>query len=308
MQERALITGAAGFAGRYLRNHLGARGWDIVAIDHLPAEGVLPCDITDETQVKAFFDTIAPVSHLFHLAALTFVPEAQQHPAKAMRVNLEGTVNIADTLRRHSHEARLVYISSAEVYGPPQRLPIDENHPLHPAIPYAISKAAADQYCAYLAHGLGMDVIRLRPFNHSGPGQADCFVLPAFARQIAEIEAGLRPPRIEVGNLDAARDFSHVRDVVRAYEEAALNGESGQVYNICAAKAIRIGDALDKLLALSSCKIEVIVDPARLRPVDIPEIYGSSQKLAAQTGWQPEIPFDTLLEELLDDWRARVRA
>ena len=306
MKHRALITGAAGFVGRYLRDHLSARGWDIVAVDNAPVEETLRCDITDAVLVEALIANAAPLTHVFHLAALTFVPDAQKNPARAMRVNIEGTVNVAEALRRHCPGARLVYISSAEVYGPPQYLPIDESHPLNPAIPYAISKAAADHYCAFLASGFGLDVVRMRPFNHSGAGQTENFVLPAFARQIARIETGRCAPQLHVGNLDAARDFSHVRDVVCAYEAAALNAESGQAYNVCAGRAIRIGDALDKLLALSSCAIEVVVDPDRLRPVDIPEIYGSHHKLTEKCGWQPEITLDTLLEELLDDWRARL--
>jgi GDP-4-dehydro-6-deoxy-D-mannose reductase len=308
MSRRALITGATGFVGRILTAHLAERGWDTVGWGYPPGPDALPCDLSDRDQVRAAFAQSGQVTHVFHLAALTFVPDALRAPAAAMRVNYEGTVNLAETLCAESPESRLIYVGSAEVYGPPQSLPVTEDHPLRPANPYAISKAAADHYCAYLTRSGALDVVRMRPFNHSGPGQSDQFVLSSFARQVAEIEAGHHESILRVGNLASARDFLHVNDVVRAYERAALQGRTGEAYNICSGRAWRIQEALDILLRLSRVPITVFEDPERLRPVDVPEVYGSHAKLTTDTGWTPALPFEQLLEELLDAWRGSTGA
>jgi GDP-4-dehydro-6-deoxy-D-mannose reductase len=186
-------------------------------------------------------------------------------------------------------------------------LPLTEDHPLRPTNPYAISKAAADHYCSYLAK-TGFNVVCARPFNHTGPGQSDLFVLSSFARQIARIELGKNPPVLRVGNIQTSRDFSHVSDVVRAYELLALNGKTGEAYNISSGRPTVVRDALDELLNLSSTTITVEQDPERMRPVDVPISYGSHEKLTADVGWRPEIKFETLLKELLDYWRERENA
>jgi GDP-4-dehydro-6-deoxy-D-mannose reductase len=186
-------------------------------------------------------------------------------------------------------------------------LPVDEAHPLQPLDPYGISKAAADQYCAFMYAAAGLDVVRLRPFNHSGPGQPPEYALPAFARQIVQAERGETEPVVRVGNLDARRDFLHVGDVVRAYECAALQGRAGEVYNVCSGSAFALHEALDRLIALAKCEVRVETDPERLRPTDVPEIRGSHERLTADTGWRPEISFDALLEDLLRWWRQQPR-
>mgnify|MGYP000943483989 CR=1 FL=1 len=302
---RALITGAAGFVGKFLAKRLNASGWTVACSDlHAPScePGWCACDMADREQVDAMVSWAGPISHVFHLAAVTFVPEAGRDPAKALEVNLLGTVYLTTALTRYAPAARVVMISTAEVYGHPQFLPITESHPLQPTNPYAISKAAADQYCEYLKH-TGADVVRARPFNHTGPGQSDLFVLSSFARQIAQIEAGKRPPILQVGNIDSARDFTHVEDVVRAYERLALNGVSGDAYNVCSGKPTTISDALDGLLALSRVEIHVETDPQRMRPVDVAASFGSYEKIERETGWRPELPFDKLLADLLNFWR-----
>jgi len=306
MTRRALVTGAEGFVGRGLCTHLAAQGWQVRGCDVRVPPGAaarLVCDITDREQVAQMLDWCAPLSHVFHLAAVTFVPEAIRNPVAAIEVNLQGTIRLMEAVRSRQPETRFLYVGSADVYGPPQALPIAESHRLDPANPYAISKAAADQYCAFLHESAGADIIRMRPFNHSGPGQSEQFVLSSFAQQVAQIEAGHIPATLRVGNLSAARDFSHVRDVVRAYECAALEGHAGEAYNVCSGRAQSIQEVLEKFLALSTADIRVEVDPARLRPVDVPEVYGSHEKLTAHTGWKPEIPFETLLAELLEFWR-----
>ncbi|HNR31065.1 MAG TPA: GDP-mannose 4,6-dehydratase [Candidatus Hydrogenedentes bacterium] len=308
MTRRALITGAEGFVGKTLAAHLQRAKWQVVraALSGLP--GAIACDVTRPEQVRAAVKQAGAVTHVFHLAAVSFLPDATQDPVGAFRVNCEGVVHLIAAVREFAPEARLIYVGSADAYGPPQALPVTEEHPLRPNNPYGISKAAADHYCAYCARAFDLDIVRVRPFNHSGPGQDPRFVLPAFARQIAEIEAELAPPRVRVGNLDAKRDFLHVNDVARAYELIALRGETGAVYNVCSGKARSIAAALDGLCAQAAVPIAIAPDPARMRPVDVPEVYGSHDKLTRDTGWTPQTPFEQLLDDLLRHWRAATRA
>ena len=307
MARRALITGAAGFVGRILMTHLSGRGWETIGVSLNGEYGTEACDITDAEAVRETFRRISPVSHVFHLAAISFVPDAMREPNMAFRVNLEGTLNIANAVCTQAPSARLIYVGSADAYGPPSELPIVETQPLRPVNPYGISKAAADQLCEYFMRTHGLDVVRLRPFNHSGPGQEPRFVLPAFAKQIAEIEAGHGEPCVRVGSLDVSRDFLHVADVVRAYELCALHGKSGEAYNVSSGRDYRIGDALETLISLSRVRVRVEVDPERLRPVDIPAFFGSHEKLTRDTGWKPEIAFEQLLGDLLEYWRKAVQ-
>lgn len=308
MNRCALVTGAGGFVGTRLTRHLEAQGWSVVRSGYPAVEGMLPCDFQEAEAVRALVAGAGEVTHVFHLAAIAFVPDAERDPVRAMDVNLNGTIRLCSALREFSSPPRLVFIGSSEIYGPPLSLPMTEDHPVSPANVYAISKAAADQYCAHLSRTHALDIVRMRPFNHAGPGQSDSYVLSSFARQIAEIEEGLRPPVLETGNLEAARDFLHVDDVLRAYEAAALHVPSGGAFNVCSGQSHRIQFALDQLLALSKVAIEVRHDPARMRPSDVPDVYGSAAKLNAMTGWRPEISFDTLLVDLLDYWRAAVLA
>jgi GDP-4-dehydro-6-deoxy-D-mannose reductase len=309
MTQRALITGASGFVGRKLRDYLIREGWEVVGCGFPAAEGVITCDITRGEDVEAVLDVAGDLTHVFHLAAVTFVPDAKRDPEGAMSVNLFGTMRLLHALGARQCKARFLNIGSSDAYGRPVSLPMTEEHPLNPENPYAISKAATDQYCAYLAKTGEMDIVRVRPFNHTGAGQSDQFVLSSIAHQIAELEADeSRPAQLKVGNLDAARDFSHVDDIIRGYALAALQGTPGEVYNICAGRSQQIGVALEKLLRLSSRDIEVVVDPARVRPVDVPEVVGSHERLTTATGWTPEISFDALLEELLTYWRTQVQA
>ncbi len=266
---------------------------------------VFGCDISDDAQVDALVRWAGPVTHVFHLAAVTFIPSSQAYPARTMDINLNGTIRLAETVRKRTPDARFLYIGSAAVYGIPRAIPIDEGHPLQPNEPYAISKAAADAYCEYLFRNYGMDAIRLRPFNHSGPGQSPQFVLSNFARQFARIEKGLAEPVLRVGNLDVARDFLHVNDVVRAYEAIALHGQAGEAYNVCSGDSWTIGSALESLQKLVKFDVQIEVDPERLRRVDIPEVRGSREKLSTATGWEPKATFETMLKDLLDYWRGQ---
>lgn len=311
MGRTALVTGANGFVGRILAAHLESEGWDVRATV-VPGAGdsqsAFECDIADDEQVDALIRWAGPVTHVFHLAAVTFIPASQAHPSRTMDINLNGTIRLAEAVRKHTPGARFLYVGSAAVYGVPRTIPIREDHPLQPNEPYAISKAAADAYCDYLFRNYGMDVIRLRPFNHSGPGQSPQFVLSNFARQIAQIDSGSADPLLRVGNLDVARDFLHVDDVVRAYSSIAARGESGEVYNVCSGESWTIGAAMETFQSLSHREFTVEVDPERLRRVDIPDVRGSREKLTAQTGWEPKASFESLLQDLLDYWRGQITA
>lgn len=306
MEHVALITGANGFVGRVLSSYLASRTWRVLESVIPGVESTadqFPCDVTSAEQVAQLMEWAAGVTHVFHLAAITFVPVSSAHPAETMAVNALGTVNLLHAMLKHHPGARFVFVGSAAVYGNPQRLPVTEDHPLAPREPYAISKAAADAHCEYAARVLQADVVRMRPFNHSGAGQSDRFVLSSFARQIVAIERGAMPPVLRVGNLDASRDFLHVHDVVRAYELAALRGAAGGVYNVCSGRGTVIRDALAALLRRAQVSIAVETDPERLRPSDIPEVWGSHERLNAATGWRPEMPFETVLDDLLAYWR-----
>lgn len=308
MKNRALVTGADGFVGGVLCRHLAQSGWGVrsaVLRAALNPETEFQCDITDSGQVDGLIAWAGPVDVVFHLAALTFVPDSIEHPQQAMRVNVEGTMHLLDACRARLPDSRFVYVSTSEVYGPPVELPIREEHPLNPQNPYAISKAAADNYCAYFHKSTGYAVVRMRPFNHSGPGQSDPFVLSSFARQVARAEKGLSEPIVEVGNLNARRDFLHVDDVVCAYELAALEGVPGEAYNIASGKAVSIHEALRMLLDMASITIAVQPASERLRPVEVPEVYGSAEKLKTATGWEPHKTVEALLADVLDYWRAR---
>jgi len=304
--RRALITGAGGFVGRRLARRLADNGWQVLSCDVTAPEGASgwrACDVADAAQVGALLDWARDVTHIFHLAAITFVPDSGREPARTFAVNTAGTAHLAHGLVQRAMPARLIFIGSAEAYGNPRALPVTEDHPLAPVNPYAISKAAADQFCAWAHAAIGLDVIRMRPFNHSGPGQSDQFVLSAFARQLARIEAGKQPPEIRVGNLDAARDFSHVDDIVRGYEQAALHGQSGEAYNICSGEAVPVADALRRLVEKTAAHAAIVPDPERLRAVEVPAVWGDYGKLQRATGWRPEKNLDQLLEDLLDYWR-----
>lgn len=311
MSGRVLVTGSEGFAGKTLCGHLGARGYAVLGCDVAvgpAAHDRRACDIADPASVAALLDWCGPLDYVVHLAAITFVPEAAASPARVMEINLGGSIHLMAALREHDPKARLLFVGSSECYGPPQALPVAEDHPLAPANPYAISKAAADQYAGYFHRTTGFDVVRMRPFNHSGPGQSDRFVLSSFARQIAEIEAGLAPPVLRTGNLEVARDFTHVDDIVAGYELALRQGEPGAAYNLCSGKAQSLQAALDTLLELSDAAISVEQDPARMRSAEVPEVRGAYDAFAERTGWRPGVSFEALLRSLLDYWRVEIQA
>lgn len=311
-----LVTGAAGFAGSHLAEYLVKRGHAVVGLA-MPGEDLFrlnglrgsmeirPEDITDRQSLRERIGN-TKFDWVFHLAALASVANSFGAPGLAFRVNTQGTVNILEALRPKPPKM-LVYVSSADVYGqvPASAIPIRETAPLKPASPYAASKAAAEIACLQYWRTFAFPIVVLRPFNHTGPRQGPGFAPSDFASAIARIEKGLDPPKLAVGNLDSHRDYSDVRDIVRAYALAAEHCEAGEVYNVSSGNAVKIGDLLQSLLSRSSAQVAVSQDPSRSRPSDVPYVLGDSSKFARRTGWRPEVPFDTTLTDLLDWWRSR---
>ena len=316
---RALITGAEGFVGQHLCDYLlGHTDWELTGTALREPDGagpsdsrleIRPVDLRDPDAVRSLVDNVRP-EHLFHLAAQSFVPTSLSAPWDTLENNVKSQLNLLEAVRRSGQETRFLVVGSNEEYGAPEpgKLPQTEESPLRPNNPYAVSKIAQDflglQY--YLAYGVR--VVRVRPFNHTGPGQSPRFVVPAFASQIAKIEAGLQEPVIRVGNLSTSRDFTDVRDIVRAYHLAVTKGEAGEVYNLASGEAQSIRSLLDTLLDYSDAKIRVERDPDRYRPVDVPVVYGSAQKFSSLTGWKPVISFEQTLLNTLTYWRSQVHS
>jgi GDP-4-dehydro-6-deoxy-D-mannose reductase len=296
---RALVTGASGFVGSYLSAHLEESGDEVIALDDSVDLGDPAGAVTVGDQLKL----VAP-DVIYHLAALTHVGRSWEDPVSTMRVNALGTLAVLEAARAQSHPARVILISSSEVYGAGDGRPIREDDPLRPVTPYAASKVSAEYLGLQAFLGRGLDVVRARPFNHIGPGQGDIFVVSALARRIVEAErAG--GGAIAVGNLAAARDFTDVRDVVRAYRLLATNGAAGQVYNVCSGVARQVEELFKILIAHSSVPIEAREDPELFRPVDVPMLVGDNSRLVDLVGWRPEIDLSQTLVAVLDYWRAR---
>ena len=317
--RRVLVTGVTGFAGSHLVDHLLERGdceihgmwrWRSRTenIEHL-APGQVEfheCDLRDATST---YDTVAKVKPdwIFHLAAQSFVPTSWVAPTESLTTNVLAQVNLFEAVRRIGLKCRIQLACSSEEYGMvlPDETPIRETNPLRPLSPYAVSKVAQDLLGYQYWMSWKVDSVRTRGFNHEGPRRGPVFVASDFAKQIADIERGSRPPVLNVGNLEAKRDFTDVRDMVRGYVLALEKGEPGEVYNLCRGRCWTIRETLDMLLALTKVKIEVKQDPARLRPSDVPILLGDNSKFVAATGWQPTIPFEQTLRDMLEYWRSR---
>lgn len=299
---RALVTGASGFAGRYLVAALQEAEYEPIACGGPHEAEGLPIDVLDLSSLRAALEVSRP--HIvFHLAAATFVPDSLAAPMATYMTNVRGTVNVAQALREYMRDTganvRLLFTSSAEVYGaqPPQSYPLRESAPSSPANPYAASKAAAEMLLLGEARSFGLDVVIARAFNHIGPGQNSRFVVANFAEQLAKIAAGA-PPQLYVGNLDAKRDFLDVRDVVRAYVALARDGSSGEIYNVCSGTARSIREVLRELIIAAHVPVEVRDDPARQRPSDVPLSLGDPTKLRETTGWTAQIPFSASIRDI----------
>ncbi len=317
---RALITGITGFAGSHLADYLLAEQSDVEIfgtyrwrsrmenIDHLDGKiNLLECDLRDAAAVHGVLAEVRP-DYIFHLAAQSYVPASWRAPSDTLTTNLIGQTNIFEAVRILELDPVIQIAGSSEEYGLvlPDEVPIKETNPLRPLSPYAVSKVGQDLLAYQYFRSYGLKTIRTRGFNHTGPRRGEVFVTSNFAKQIASIEAGLREPVIRVGNLDAQRDFTDVRDMVRAYWLAVTKAKHGEVYNLASGKAVTIRELLDQLLALSETKVEVQVDPERLRPSDVEILLGDFSKFKADTGWEPSIPLEQTLRDTLDFWRQKL--
>ncbi|MBV9050956.1 MAG: GDP-mannose 4,6-dehydratase [Hyphomicrobiales bacterium] len=315
--QRLLLTGANGFVGRWVLERLAHHAPDVEVIAGtyrgelaMPLAQIARFDICDAAAVDELIRATRPMA-IIHLAAISNVKEARDTPRQAFATNLHGTLNLAESTLKHCPTARFVFISSSEVYGGTGRSsrgPLDETALLDPENPYAAAKAAADLAIGQMAHD-GLQAIRVRPFNHTGPGQTERFVIPAFAAQIARIEARAQEPVMRVGNLEASRDFVDVRDVSDAYIRLALSPlcfEPGLVLNLGSGSVRRIGDVLDELVSLAAARIRIETDPSRLRAKETPSIRADTSRIRELIGWEPKIPWQKTLADLLGFWRDRV--
>jgi nucleoside-diphosphate-sugar epimerase len=299
--KRILLTGAAGFVGGHLLPMLRA---------HYPEHDVIAFtgDIRDAEMVRAQFRHTRPACCI-HLAAISSLAEARRDEDALWATNLQGTLNLARAVLAEVPACSFLFVSTADAYGASfrQSAAVDETIALSPLNPYAASKAAADLAIGALA-AEGLRAIRLRPFNHTGPGQSEAFVVPAFARQIARIAAGLQDPVVRVGDIETSRDFLDVRDVCAAYISCLDMCESippGAIFNLSSGKARRIADILQALIEEAGIKAEVASEPGRKRLTDIPFACGDSGKIAGATGWKPQIPWAHTLRDVLRDWQTR---
>ena len=290
---RALVTGASGFVGRHLLAHLRASGDDVITSSS---------DITNRKAIMAEFQSSHP-EIVYHLAAQADVGASWASPILTLRVNIEGTYNVLEAAHS-SGVKRVLVTSSSDVYGQvdPEELPVNETSPMRPVTPYGASKAASEIICLQVGLGLEIEVVRARAFNHLGPGQNKRFVASALAARIVTNEHS-GDQAVKVGNLEAQRDFTDVRDVVKAYRMLALSGKPGEAYNVCSGKSHSVQELAEQLLRGARHHMYLETDASLIRPVDVPEVIGNPEKLRASTDWMPEIPLGVTLNDLLEYWR-----
>lgn len=316
---KALITGISGFAGSHLAEFLLNRGYEVFGTyfdksTFSNLEGFIDkirlfqCDIRNCDPLKKIISQVRP-DEIYHLAAITFVPTSWENPKLTFDTNLYGTMNLYEAVKNLKINPRILFVGSADEYGiiNEENLPINEECPLRPINPYAVSKVSADLLSSFYFKHYNLNIIRVRPFNHTGPRQSPEFACPNFAKQIAEIEKRLRKPMIYVGNLEAKRDFTDVRDMVRAYWLALRKCDPDEVYNICSGRSCTINGVLHILLSLSKRKIETKQDYIRVRLSDMTLSIGDNSKFIKQVQWKPRVSFQKTLEDLLEYWRKRYR-
>ena len=317
---KALITGLTGFAGSHLAEYLLENHPDIEVHGtyrwRSPLDNI--ADITEKVSLHetdlmdyhSVFQTVKAVKpdYIFHLAAQSFVPTSWDAPAATLHTNVIGQTHIFEAVRNLGLDPMIQIACSSEEYGlvHPDETPITEENPLRPLSSYAVSKMGQDFLGYQYFQSYGLKAIRTRGFNHTGPRRGKVFVTSNFAMQLAKIKLGLKEPVIRVGNLDSIRDFTDVRDMVRAYYLAVTKAKPGEVYNICSGQGITIRELLDRLIALAEVDVKVEPDPERMRPSDVEILLGDCSKFKADTGWEPEIPFDKTLRDTFDYWVERL--
>ena len=299
MSDVVLVTGAGGFAGSHLVEHLSP-SHPVVAWTRQTV------DLLDRDRVRAAIRELRP-AQIYHCAGVPHVAESWRDTAQPLEGNVLATEHLFDALRREGIRCRVLVPGSATVYAPSSE-PISETDPIAPASPYAISKLAQEQLALRAIQEDGLDVVLTRSFNHTGPRQTPAFVAPSMARQIALIERGQVEPVIKVGNLDAQRDVTDVRDVARAYAALMQSGKTGVVYNVASGVARSIRSILEALVSRSKMPVRIEVDQTRMRPNDVPVVVGNHSRLTESTGWHPQISFDQMLDDLLEYWRNHATA
>jgi GDP-4-dehydro-6-deoxy-D-mannose reductase len=302
---RVLVIGANGFVGPHLCRTLASAGDEVIPLFGVGAAGAPPdaIDVCDVNAVTVAIERARPDA-IVHLAGVSSVAYSHDHPANTFAINALGTVNVCIAMKAAAPAARLLYVSSGEVYGAvPARAAATEETVLVPSSPYAASKVAAETACFQFARSYGLHVVCARPYNHIGPGQAPTFVIPSFARQLVATSKGPGAVSLQVGNLEPVRDFLHVADVVAAYRLLLLRGVSGEAYNVSSGMARSIRSMLDELVELVGRKVDIQVDPAKVRPVDLPFMLGDASKLRA-LGWSPKLGVRDALNELLSEIRS----
>ena len=315
--DRILITGITGFVGSHLAEYLLELGYEVHGtlrwrsktenIDHIKDNLHLHnADIRDGYSMQSVFKEVNP-EYCFHLAAQSFVLESWSSPLETLSTNILGTTNVLEAIKLKCSECKTLVAGSSEEYGlvHPSELPIKEDNPLRPMSPYGVSKVATDKLGILYYMSYKLPVVVTRAFNHTGPRRGEVFVTSTFAKQIAEIEKG-KKSILYVGNLDAKRDWTDVRDIVKAYWSAINKGIPGEIYNICSGKTVKIKDMLNILLGFSNVKINIEEDSNRMRPSDVPVLFGDYSKFKSLTNWEPTIPFEKTLEDLLNYWRGKV--
>jgi len=314
----ALITGITGFVGSHMAELLLSKGFKVHGlcrwrsrtenIDHIKSKiHLVEGDLLDAHSLQQLMMDVRP-THIFHLAAQSFVPASWTSPAVTLEINVVGSCNLFEAVRAAQLNPLIQIACSSEEYGlvKPEEVPIKETNPLRPLSPYGVSKVAMDYLGYQYFKSYNMRIVRTRGFNHTGPRRGDVFAESTFAKQIAEIEKGTAEPVISVGNLEAKRDYTDVRDMVKGYFLAAEKGSPGEVYNICSGRARKINEVLQTLLSFSKVKVEIRQDPARMRPSDVPILLGDSTKFRRRTGWKNAIPFEKTMEDLLNYWREKI--
>jgi GDP-4-dehydro-6-deoxy-D-mannose reductase len=313
--KRILVTGSAGFVGRALVGKLVDGGYTVWGADRDPderfaGERQVAIDLTDEAAVGAMLERACP-DFIVHLAAQASVKQSFGNPVETILNNTLPILYILDWLRSEPASCRLLAVGSADEYGPvatPDALPLREDGAVNPGNPYAMAKSVQNFYCRGYASLYGVDAVVTRSFNHTGAGQRDSFVLSSFARQVAETKLAYREPVIKVGDLEVRRDFLDVRDVCDAYLALLQRGKRGETYNVCSGQSFRLRDMLDRLCEVAGVKVEIVVDPERLRPADTPELRGDPAKIRNDTGWEPRIPIEDTLRSLVRYWERALGA
>jgi GDP-4-dehydro-6-deoxy-D-mannose reductase len=296
---RVLVTGDQGFVGNHALAQIPATFGLSDSVPHI--------DIRDKAALVACLNANPPEAVL-HLAALSFVPDSFKAPEATYEVNFLGTLRLLEALAETGFKGRFLFVSTGDAYGmlAAESLPVSETLPLRPRNPYAVSKVAAEALCYQWSQTGPFEVVMARPFNHIGAGQAPTFAISDFARQIAEISAGQRSPVLKVGNIDVTRDFTDVKDVLKAYELLLSNGRNGEVYNVCSGVERSVRSLVERLLELAGVKAEIQNDPTRFRPSDQPRVCGDHAKLSRDTGWQPEVPMEETLLNLYRYWEHEI--